>query len=291
MMDTAWNHFIQEITIEQLMQSPVGEKLQFAVQTLEKIQENLYALSDKQDELGMTGVKAATVLTFAMLKKLAEGKKPSELSNDDWKDIAKAVSDYAVIADDRPYSVFIFHMYERYILSSAEAIGQIAPAHIADAIKRLAKELHRKSELLISGQISEAAYTEDCLWICLEAMIKLIASTAFLSGNKELSEMVQALSTYAFEYGRMVLYQKERQLISEYLEGQKQLDEELEQKYAEFLAELQEQTAQFRVLIDNAFAEDFRESYLASIKLALSAGVPESEVLKTASDIDDFFLD
>ena len=76
MMGDTWNHLIQDITIEQLMRSPVGGKLQFAVQTLEKIQENLYALSDKQDELGMTGIKAATVLTFAMLKKLAEGKNP-----------------------------------------------------------------------------------------------------------------------------------------------------------------------------------------------------------------------
>lgn len=234
MMGIAWDNFIQEITIEQLMRSPVGEKLQFAVQTLEKLQENLYALSDKQNELGMTGIKAATVLTFVMLKKLAEGGKPSEFNNDDWKDIAKAVSDYAVIADDQLYSVFIFRMYERYILSSAEAIGNIAPANVTNAIKRLAEELRRKTDLLQSNQISEVAYTEDCLWISLEAMIKLIASTAFLSGNKELSEMVQALSTYAFEYGRMVLYQKEQQLISEYLEGQKQLDEELEKKYSEF---------------------------------------------------------
>lgn len=45
------------------------------------------------------------------------------------------------------------------------------------------------------------------------------------------------------------------------------------------------------MLIDNAFAENFRESYLASIKLALYAGVPENEVLKTAGDIDDFFLE
>lgn len=290
-MGTTWDRFISDLTIEQLMSSPVGERLQFAAQTLDKIQENLYALSDKQDELGMTGIKAATVLTFAMLKKLAEGKKPSELNNDDWKDIAKAVSDHAVIADDQLYSVFIFRMYERYIFSSAEAIGNIAPADVTAAIKRLAEELHRKSELLISGQISEVAYTEDCLWISLEAMIKLIASTTLLCGNKELSEMVQALSTYAFEYGRMVLYQKEQQLIGEYLEGQKQLDETLEKKYSQFLAELQEQTLQFRMLIDHAFAEDFRGSYLASIKLALSAGVPESEVLKTTGDIDDFFLD
>lgn len=290
-MGVTWNQFIPDLAIEQLMGSPVGEKLQFAVQTLEKLQENLYALSDKQNELGMTGIKAATVLTFAMLRKLADGKSPSQLNSDDWEEIATTVSDYAVIADNQLYSVFIFRMYERYILSSAEAMGAIAPENVTRAIKELALELHRKSDLLISGQILEVAYTEDCLWISLEAMIKLIASTAFLLGNNERSEMIQALSTYAFEYGRMVLYQKEQQLISEYLEDQKRLDEALEKKYSQFLAELQEQTSQFRMLIDNAFAENFRESHLASIKLALSAGVPESKVLKTTSDIDDFFLD
>lgn len=290
-MGIVWDQFIPDLTIEQLMRSPVGERLQSAVQTLDKFQENLYALSNKQNELGMTSIKVATVLTFAMLRKLADGKSPSQLNSDDWKEIATTVSDYAVIADNQLYSVFIFRMYERYILSSAEAMGAIAPENVTRVIEGLALELHRKSDLLISGQILEVAYTEDCLWISLEAMIKLIASTAFLLGNNERSEMIQALSTYAFEYGRMVLYQKEQQLISEYLEDQKRLDEALEKKYSQFLAELQEQTSQFRMLIDNAFAENFRESHLASIKLALSAGVPESEVLKTASDIDDFFLD
>lgn len=121
-------------------------------------------------------------------------------------------------------------------------------------------------------------------------MIKLTASTAFLSGSKEVSGLVQALSIYGFEYGRMILYKKEQEMIKEYLEGQHQLDDELEKKYTEFLSELQEQAAEFRVLIDNAFAADFRETYLNSAKLALYAGVPESEVLKTDEDTDDFFL-
>ena len=289
-MGITLDNFIQDLCIEQLMKSPVGDKLQLAVHTLETIQAHFCALSDKQNELDITGMKAVTVLTFAMLKKLGGGKKTSELTNDDWKDIAKVVSDYAVLADDRLYSVFVFRIFERYLLGSAKMIENIASADTSDSIRGLAEDLHRKSELFESDKISETAYIEDCLWICLEGMIKLTASTAFLSGSKEVSGLVQALSIYGFEYGRMILYKKEQEMIKEYLEGQHQLDDELEKKYTEFLSELQEQAAEFRVLIDNAFAADFRETYLNSAKLALYAGVPESEVLKTDEDTDDFFL-
>lgn len=289
-MESTFDYYIRHLAIEQLLQSPVGEKLQFAIHVLENIQEHFYALGDKQDELGMTGIKATTVLTFAMLRKLAEGKKPSELNNDDWKDIAKAISDYAVIADEQMYSVFIFGMYERYIWGSAKMIKTVAPADVVGSIQKLANELHQKSELLKSNKVSEVTYIEDCLWISLEAMVKLIAATTFLSGNNELSEIVQAMSAYAFEYGRVILYKKEQEIIREYLEGQNQLDESLEKKYTAFLSELQKQTSQFCMLIDNAFAMNFREAYLNSIKLALSAGVPDDEILKTTNDIDEFFL-
>ena len=79
--------------------------------------------------------------------------------------------------------------------------------------------------------------------------------------------------------------------MNQFIESQYQLDAELEQKYAAYLEDLQKESHQFYTLIDNAFAPNFRDSFLHSILLAKTAGVKEEEILSSTEDIDSFFLD
>lgn len=142
-----------------------------------------------------------------------------------------------------------------------------------------------------AGYISEVAYIEDCLWISLEAMIKLLACTATLCGDQRISDFTQALTSYAFEYGRLMLYSRELEIVNQFIDSQYQLDAELEQKYAAYLEDLQKESQQFYTLIDNAFATNFRDAFLHSILLAKATGVKEEDVLLSTEDIDSFFLD
>ena len=290
-MEQALERMLKDLALDQLMKSPVGEKLQQAMQIFQTVQNHYVALVEKQDEMGMTGIKATTILTFAILKKIADGKKPSELDAQDWKDIAAAVSKYAVLNDDQQYSVFIFSLYERYIRCSVTQIEENISEKTANCIYSLADELNGKAAALSAGYISEVAYIEDCLWICLEAMIKLLACTATLYGDERVTEFTQALASYAFEYGRLMLYNRELEIVNQFIESQYQLDADLEKKYAAYLEDLQKESEKFCALIDNAFAPDFREAFLHSVRLAKAVGVKEEEILSTADDIDFFFLD
>ena len=66
-----------QFALEQLMKMPAGEKLQQALQLIQTMQEHLAALSAKEEAPSVTGVKAATILTIAVWKKIADGKTPS----------------------------------------------------------------------------------------------------------------------------------------------------------------------------------------------------------------------
>ena len=290
-MEQRLEYMLRNLALDQLMKSPIGDKLQQAMQIFQSVQNHYFALAEKQDEMGMTGIKVTTVLTFAILKKIAVGKKPADLDAQDWKEIATTVSTYAVLQDDQQYSVFIFNLYERHIRHSVVQIEERIPAKTTKTINSLADELQDKAALLSAGHISEANYIEDCLWICLEAMIKLLACTATLSGDERIAEFTQALASYAFEYGRLMLYGRELEIVNQFIESQYQLDAELEQKYATYLEDLRKETQQFYVLIDNAFAPDFRDMFLSSVFLAKAMGVSEKEILTTKEDIDSFFLD
>ena len=291
MMEQNLEGLLKDLALDQLMKSPVGDKLQQAMHIFQNVQNHYFALSEKQDEMGMTGMKVVTILSFAILRKIADGKMPSELDGQDWKEIAAVVSEFAILSDDQQYSVFIFSLYEQYIRHSVIQIADVIPEKTAQAINAIADELHFKATALSSGHISEVTYIEDCLWISLEAMIKLLACTAALSKDERLTDFAQALASYAFEYGRLMLYRRALEIVNQFIESQYQLDSELEEKYAAYLADLQKESEQFYMLVDNAFAPDFRDAFLHSILLAKAAGVKEEEILTSAEDIDSFFLD
>ena len=289
-MENNLKSYLKNLALDQLLNTPVGEKLGQAMETIQVVQNHFYAILEKRGELELTGGKAATIATFAILRKIAEGKSPSKFEADDWKDIAGAVSKFAILPSDQEYSVFIFTLFERYIRCSAELIKGVVPSKIIDTINALADELHNNAELLRNGIITEVKYTEDCLWAALEAMVKLLASATALMGDKRITDFSQAVASLAFEYGRLMLYRREQEIVNQFIISQYQLDEELEHKYTLFLAELNNQAEQFYLLVENAFVPNFRNAFLQSILLAKAAGARDEDILSCREEIDSFFM-
>lgn len=285
------NATINDIAIDMLLKSPAGEKLDSAIAGIEKIQRYLAAADAKSDEKELNATKAATIAVFAVIKKMQTGKVLSQFDDSDWKDIITGISEYVLLMPDGEYSVFIFRMYERFIRSSAESIRGFASQEVYDTLVGLADELKSNEELFHNDAIDEVEYTEECLWIALEALFKLLAAMC-LSRIKDdaLREFSSALTDFAFEYGRLMLYRREQEIITAYINAQYKLDSELEQKYACYIEDLQKQTKQFSNLIDNAFADNYRDAFLKSVMLAQMAGVKDSQILKNSEDIDEFFL-
>ena len=109
-----FKHQTAQFALEQLMKTSAGEKLQQALQLIQTMQEHLTALSEKEEAPSVTGAKVATVLTLAVWKKIASGKRPSSFDQEDWKDIGRAVSECAILPDGEQYSIFVFQLYEKY---------------------------------------------------------------------------------------------------------------------------------------------------------------------------------
>lgn len=282
---------IKQIQIDDLIGVPVTAYLKKGLEIYQKTYETLQVMAESDDSESLTKMKIGTVLTFAVLKKMADEKVyPKDFSKDDWAAISKTVKDVAVYMDGQDYSVFVFDLYTDYIRASAARLQDIAPEEKLEAIAALADELQTKKQQLQDGEIGEVAYTEDCLWICLESMIKSLSCMMYMTGDSNVAEYAQAAAMYAFEYGRLRLYAKEQALVTEYLENQRQLDAELQAKFEAYKTELEAETNQFMNLIDNAFDSQFRTSLHASAALARAAGVAEEEILKSVEDVDSFFI-
>ena len=282
---------LQAITIDMILNEKQAKNVRQAITVFENVQKNLYALAEKDDEETLTGIKAGTIILLSVLKKMTQGKMPNTFDKDDYADIAKAVSEYAVLMDDQDYSAFVFDLYAGYIDASVKVLTLRVEKNRAESIQKLSEELRYKSEQLKNGQIKEAAYIEDCLWISLEAMIKLLSAYIGPVGGKELTDLSQAAATFAFECGRLMLYKREQALLTEYIDKQYQLDEELSAKFEAYKAELKADSDRFNELVSKAFKPDFASSLRNSVELAIAAGVPQEEVLDSVDKIDSFFLD
>ena len=286
---------LQEETINKLLDNPEVKKLTAAMKRLEFCQKNLYALLDSDDEEKLTLLKIGTVFQIFLVDKLATGKSTSDLTEDDWKDIAAKVSKYAILEEGQTYSEFVFNMYADYIDTSAIVLeGRVREERLKE-IKEISKKLRSLSKQMQKKTITEPDYVEECLWLSLEGMMKLLSS--LLSSKLEVlmgdgyGQLTEAVSQLAFEYGRYVLYARENEMLDEYLQYQYELDEQLKNRYTAYMEEVNRQREQFESLIDDAFNPNLRDSLMQSAALARAAGVKEEEILRTMGDIDDFFME
>ena len=156
-------------------------------------------------------------------------------------------------------------------------------------VRAIAEEIRTNTELLHSGELSEVNYVEKCLWSSLEAMIKCMSLSLTPLIGPEFTQLVQASSQLAFEYGRYVLYAREQALLQGYIENQYRLDEQLQKEFEVYLEEVRKNAERFQTLIQNAFSCNLHEALVQSAELARAAGVKEEELLTTIEDVDDYF--
>ena len=278
------------ITIENLIDPSAVNKLKGAIEVIQKAQNNIAALKNKDNSDSMIILKVGTTLTIAFLNKVKEGKLPTDFSKEDWEYVIDYISEYAIEAEDDKYSAYVFMLYAWFIEESVAQIAVSLSEEKQGAILALSDKLKTKTELFSKEEITEVSYIEDCLWISLEAMIKLISGTIDVALGFDKNQVVEAAMMLGMEYGRFVLYKKEHELVTEYLNNQKMLDVELAMRYDEYIEELNVQAAQFESFINSAFDGDLGDRLKTSVDLARAAGVDESEILKSTQDIDDYFL-
>ncbi len=310
---------VKDITIEYLESTKAGGLLQNARAAMEKAQDVAYAYVSDDSPEQLKTMRIGTALAFAVINKIAGGKSIKQFTKKDWEEIASNVADFAILTDGRQWSVIVFTAYADYVdisvnviekkykyiqkqrNKSSEKEEQPEPnkgdseekndtfLEKCEAIRSLATQVRKLEKELINDKITEVDYTEKCLWLLLEAMIKLLAAYSSFAVGEEASEFIQSVAMLAFEYGRYTLYKKEQEILELYIQHQKQVDAELQEKLDVFNALLRDREKEFEALINDAFVPDVMKRFRVSVELARSVGVNEEEILKTTEQVDEFF--
>lgn len=281
---------LKDITLDYLKDTEIGANIQKAMNGIAKAQETVLAYMNDDSPEQLKRIRIGTIATFAILGKIASGKNIKEFDKQDWIDIASKISDLAILPDGQQYSVEVFEAYADYVDISVKLLDKNGISkEKCEAISRIAKEVRKLSKDVSKGIISEVDYTEKCLWLLLEAMVKLITSYSAILLGEDLAQFNQSVAMLAFEYGRYSLYKRESEILNQYIEYQATVDAELEAKLDKYRDEIQERSKVFDELLANSFSLDISERLKASAEIARNVGVDETEILDSVEKIDDFF--
>ena len=228
----------EKITIEYLQSNPVLGAIESGVEKVQKVEAAISALTSDTEDPSLTLLKLASALSISIFRNMAvSGKMPKDFNKDEWAGIAEEVVDVAILTDGQTYSMMVFNTYSGLIDLSVKNWDGILDSEALDETSAIAESVRCLSEDLVAGRISEPDYVERCLWLCFEAMVKLLAAYKTQSLKQEYGEFFRALADLMVQYVRLTMYQKERDLLDEYLHHQEVLDEELQEKYDAYIPE------------------------------------------------------
>ncbi|MDO4192554.1 MAG: hypothetical protein Q4D24_04560 [Erysipelotrichaceae bacterium] len=280
---------LSDLSLDNLLSVSSLENLQNVINVIQKVQLIISSVSESDDPETKRIIKTGTIIVLSIIQLAYRQKSLDELTDEDFEFIADNIHTFTSDMNQDAYSAFIFICYSEYIEICADSLSDYISEDQINRIKALSEEIRTLTDQYDNKEIKEVDYIEKCLWISLDAMIKLVVSSKTALLDDDLREFTEALSSLAFEYGRYALYRKEQALLGSYLDNQKILDDNLQKQYDDFKNELIAETEKFDLLISNAFAPDFRESLINSAEFARTVGVREEEILDSIAKIDDFF--
>lgn len=214
-------------------------------------------------------------------KKRKAGKKLSEFTVDDWKEVGIDTGASTVKGGIRGAAV--------YTLSNFTA----TPANVATGLVTATFGVTTQAKLLREGKIDNEEFLVNSEALCLDVTISTVSS---LLGQVAIP--IPVLGAIIGNVAGMFLYdiaknqdlKQEQSLIAGYRAEITALIERLDEQNRALLRLLEANLKKFKSMLELAFDSDINTAFDSSIKFARFNGVEEEKILKTKSDIDAFFL-
>lgn len=227
------------------------------------------------------GMEGAMAMCMSIAKKHKEGKKISEYTEEDWKDVGLDTGKGTVKGGIRGGAVYAMSNFTCTPANVASALVTATFGMVANAMKFSRGELSQEDFIINS---------EAC---CLDAGVSAVSA---LIGEIMIPVPVLGAiigsSVGNFMYGIAQKYCNEnvKKCVKQYYTEVNELNRKLDQKYKCFVEMLEREFRKYSTILELAFNENINIAFDNSILLARISGVEESKILKTKTDIDNFFL-
>ena len=249
--------------------------------------ENAYQHSKPtlQEGLKVTAVSATIEggISFCLEvhKKIKSGKKISEFTSDDWKEVGIETASGGGKGAIRGSAI--------YSMTNFTA----TPAAVASALVTATFGIASQASLLNQGKISNDDFIANSEIICLDVTVSAISS---IMGQVIIPIPILGAiignATGMFMYGiaKNNLSKKEQLIIEGYNFSIQQINMKLDSQYLTLVNYLLDEFAKFNSIIELALSEEVNMAFAGSIALAQYIGCDNDKILKSKQETDNYFL-
>lgn len=234
---------------------------------------------------GAIAAAAAGVITFGteVYKKKKEGKKLSEYSEDDWKEIGLETGKGSAKGAVTGFSVSC-------LTNLTCMSAPVAGGYVSGAIGITSAYIGYQN-----GEVTFTEFIENSEMLCMDTAAVVAGSIIgqLLCPVPCLGMVIGSIaSSIVWNIFKSHCNEKELILINEYRQRKHQEIENLDSEYREYVQRIVEKYNELGGITAMAFDFDlnYQLRFEYSQKLAEAVGVDDSEILRSGNDIDDYFL-
>lgn len=225
-------------------------------------------------------VEGGLQFALAVRKKLKAGKKLTEFTEEDWKEIGVTTAKGTGAGAIRGAGAYV-------LTNFANMSGTVANGYITSMLG-MASQANRYRK----GEIDSEDFLINAQVVCLDASISVIgAAIGQIAIPIPILGAVIGASVSNFMAGiaKDNLSKKEQELIEKYNKEIKERTDRLSAEERKVIDLLEKEYKKFHSLADLAFDADVNIAFVGSIQLAEFMGVKDSSILRTKEDIDCYF--
>ncbi len=218
---------------------------------------------------------------LGIVTKRTQGKRLAEFTAEDWQEVGIDTARGTAQGGIRGGAI--------YVMTNFTA----TPAAVANALVTASFGVAAQAYQLQKGNITQEDFIVNSEVLCLDVSVSAVAS---LLGQTLIPVPVlgaiigNMAGMFMYQIAKDHLSEKEQVLIQNYRESFAALNKMLEERYQKLIAKLKKELAKYTSMLELAFDRDVNIAFDGSIALADYAGVAQDRVLRSKSDIDNYFL-
>ena len=280
-----------KLKYDQVQMNRINDTIQSEKKSLKetdkKIRDDAYDASNPSWEQGAkvaalsAAIEGGTAFVTAVAKKRKAGKRLGEFDSKDWEEVFKESGIGIAKGGVRGISIYALTNYTA------------TPAAVASALCTASFGIAEQAHLLRNGKITQEQFIMNSEILCLDTSVSALSSfigQALIPVPVLGAVIGNTVGTLMYQIAKDNLTKKEQQLINGYLKYLYELEIALDNKYKKYINELNKGLTIYYEMLEKAFSPNYAEALEGSVALAMSFGVPSEELLKSISEVDDYFL-
>ena len=226
-------------------------------------------------------IEGGMVFCLKVAEKLKAGKKITEFTEDDWKDVGISTAKGTGTGALRGAVIYGMTNFTATPAAVASALVSATVGTLSQAYKYKVGQIGEE-DFLINSQALTLEVSVSAISSVLGQVAIPIPVLGAVIGN--------AMGSFLYGIVKDNCDKEEQRIISDYNKSMASLTQYLDERYKRLVALLNEEFKKFSSIVEFAFDEDVNRAFTASIQLAEYTGVDDKKILRSKKDIDNFFL-